>query len=98
VTLQREGTGTGFFDGDAKQIPVTKDGKSYNAGVEPGPSHWTGYTVFKEGVVVSDELLVERPVTLHCGELGDKTGSERQYILLNAMPVDATGPQEAATK
>jgi hypothetical protein len=98
VTLQREGTGSGFFDNDLKQIPVTKNAKSYPAQVEPGPSHWNGYTVFREGVVISDELLVERPVTLHCGELGDLTGFERQYILLNAMPVDSTAAVPVPTK
>jgi len=47
---------------------------------------WTGYTTFREGVVVSDELLVQRPVTFVSNELSRMAGSEREYILLNAMP------------
>jgi hypothetical protein len=87
VTLQREGSGEGFFDNDAKQVHLTKDGKSYIADVSPGRSRWKGYTTFREGIVMSDELLVERPVTLSSKELGSLAGTERQYILLNAMPI-----------
>jgi hypothetical protein len=89
VTLQREGTGEGFFDNDAKQVHLTKDGKSYTADVSPGRAQWRGFTTFREGVVISDELLVERPVTLTSKELGSIAGMERQYILLNAMPLVA---------
>jgi hypothetical protein len=89
VTLQREGSGKGFFDNDSKQVHLTKDGKSYVADVSPGRSQWRGYTTFREGIVMSDELLVERPVTLTSKELGSIAGTERQYILLNAMPMVA---------
>jgi hypothetical protein len=89
VTLQREGSGEGFFDNDSKQVHLTKDGKSYVADVSPGRSRWRGYTTFREGIVMSDELLVERPVTLTSKELGSIAGTERQYILLNAMPLVA---------
>lgn len=87
VTLRREGSGDGFFDNDAKQVHLTKDGKNYTADVSPGRAQWRGYTTFREGIVISDELLVERPVTLTSKELGSMAGTERQYILLNAMPV-----------
>jgi hypothetical protein len=86
VTLQREGSGEGFFDNDAKQVHVTKEGKNYVADMSPGKSHWIGYTTFREGIVMSDELLVERPVTLSSKELGSLAGTEREYILLNEMP------------
>lgn len=88
ITLKREGSSDGFFDGDAKQLPITtKDGKKLTVDLVPGPAHWTGYTIFKKGVVISDELLVTRPVTLKAGEVSFN-GNEREYILLNAMPVE----------
>ena len=86
VTLQREGTGNGFFDNDARQLHLTRNGNTYIADVFPGASHWIGYATFREGLVISDELLVERPVILSSKELGTVKGTERQYILLNAMP------------
>jgi hypothetical protein len=86
VTLKREGSGEGFFDHDAKQVQLTKGGQAYPADVSPGQAHWIGYTTFREGIVLSDELLVERPVTLTTKELGVLPGTEREYILLNAMP------------
>ena len=54
--------------------------------VTPGVSHWAGYTTFRAGVVISDELLVERRVTFTNSELGPINGTERQYILLNLAP------------
>ena len=86
VTLKREGSGGGYFDRDQKQIKLQKDGKTFTVDVDPGLSHWIGYTIFQQGIVVSDELLVERPVTLHSTETGMIPAKERQYILLNAMP------------
>jgi hypothetical protein len=86
VTLKREGSGDGYFAGDRKQIQVSKGGQNYLVDVSPGRSHWTGYTRFREGIVISDELLVERPVTLSSKELVSLPAEERQYILLNATP------------
>jgi len=86
ITLRREGRGEGFFADDKKQIPIVKNGTTYTVDVVPGSAHWDGYTTFREGVVISDELLVERPVTLSSAEVGKIPASEREYILLNAMP------------
>jgi hypothetical protein len=86
VTLKREGNGTGLFADEAKQIHVTKEGKSYLVDVVPGKAHWIGYTTFREGLVTNDELLVDRQVTFASKELGNVQGSQREYILLNAMP------------
>ena len=40
--------------------------------------------------MLSDELISTRPVTLASDRLGHIKAVERQYILLNAMPVKAT--------
>src|SRR5690348_3771281 len=86
VTLKREGQGDGYFDHDAKQLHVTKAGKTYLVDVAPGRAHWVGYTRFRQGVVMSDELLVERPITLKSAELGEIPAQQREYILLNFSP------------
>jgi hypothetical protein len=86
VILQREGNGDGRFEGDGKPVQLTKEGKTYAADVNPGRSHWKGYTTFREGIVISDELLVERPVTMSAKEIDGIAGTQREYILLNAMP------------
>lgn len=86
ITLQREGTSEGFFDHDVQQLPITtKDAKKLKATITPGTAHWMGYTIFKNGVVISDELLVTRPVTLEA-EGQQFKGTQREYMLLNAMP------------
>ncbi|HEX3384920.1 MAG TPA: hypothetical protein VHS53_07030, partial [Mucilaginibacter sp.] len=64
VRLKREGSSEGFYDNDARQITITKDANPVKVAVTPGTSHWTGYTIFKNGLVISDELMVSRPVTL----------------------------------
>lgn len=86
VTLLREGSSEGFYDNDARQINVPKEGKNVKMDITPGTSHWIGYTTFKNGLVISDELLVTRPVTLVSGDAKFE-GQQREYILLNAMPV-----------
>jgi hypothetical protein len=86
ITLQREGSSTGYFENDYKQINVIKDGKTILMDVTPGPAHWLGYTIIQNGMVVSDELLVTRPVTLTAGDL-KLTAGQREYMLLNQMPV-----------
>jgi hypothetical protein len=89
VTLEREGGGEGAPAGEPFATTLVRDGHSYPVRVLPGRSHWVGYTSFRAGIVVSDELLVERPVTLVSGALGRIAAREREYILLNAMPSPA---------
>ncbi|MEP6897946.1 MAG: hypothetical protein ABI870_05395 [Rhodanobacter sp.] len=91
ATLKREGHGDGAYAGETLQTKIIRHGKSYDVTIEPGHSHWYGYTTFHHGIVISDELMVERPVTLVSRTLGRIAASERQYILLNAMPI----PDEA---
>jgi hypothetical protein len=87
VRLKREGSGDGFYDGDKHELTITKDGKQIKMDIAPDTTHWIGYTTFQNGLVISDELMSTRDVTL----LGDSTkfnARQREYILLNAMPVN----------
>ncbi|HZX58797.1 MAG TPA: hypothetical protein VFE54_08730, partial [Mucilaginibacter sp.] len=86
IRLKREGNSEGFFDNDIKQLSVTKDGKVIKMDVTPGSSHWVGYTTFKNGLVISDELMTTRSVVLTADNLKFEA-QQREYILLNAMPV-----------
>lgn len=86
VTLEREGQGDGAYAGDRLQIPlVSKDSVSTPVTVTPGRSHWIGYTTFQRGRVMSDEIVVERPITVTSDKIGRISGVERQYIVFNAM-------------
>ena len=86
VTVKREGDSEGFYDNDARQVAVNRGGQTIRMNIEPGTSHWIGYTTFKNGLVESDELLVSRPITLKSDSL-KFNAFQREYILLNAMPV-----------
>lgn len=88
ITLLREGSSEGFYAGDRKQVEVTtKDNKKVKMDLTPGTSHWSGYTTFKDGIVMADELLVTRPISLSSDSL-QFSGNQREYILLNAMPLE----------
>lgn len=86
VTLKREGSGEGAFLGDAPTITLRRDGVGRMFRVSPGRAHWIGLTTFRAGVIVSDELMVERPLTLVSDALGPVAAQEREYILLDAAP------------
>ena len=86
ITLRREGWGDGAYLDDKLQTTLTRDGQTWPVTVQPGRSHWYGYTTFRAGMVVSDELMAERPVILVSDKLGRIAASQREYILLNAMP------------
>lgn len=85
IRLKREGDGEGFFAGDPHEMDILKDGKRLRVKVLPGKHHWTGYTTFKNGIIISDELMVVRPLTLKTDSL-EFSAVQRQYILLNQMP------------
>jgi hypothetical protein len=89
VMLKRDGISEGFYDSDPTQLEIRKnDGEKLKMNLAPGQSHWTGYTIIRSGVIISDELLVIRDFTLSAGDIVFR-GKERQYILLNAMPAEA---------
>jgi hypothetical protein len=83
--LQRDGRGTGASQDDERGLPITVNGKSGHASVEAGPSHWTGQIIIRAGIVLSDEILVERNVTLK-SEFGTFSGEERVFTILSAAP------------
>lgn len=87
VTLERYGDGSGLSEDDQRKVNITVNGNKVEATVQPGPSHWSGHTVVRQGVIQSDEILIERPVTL-VTKTGSYQGVERVYTLLNAMPID----------
>jgi hypothetical protein len=84
ITLERAGEGEGDAVNEIKKLSLVKDKKTYTVDVSPGRAKWSGYTTFRRGVILSDVLLVERAVTVTSKELGQSSGTERQYILLNA--------------
>jgi hypothetical protein len=86
ITLQRTGEGDGPFADDLSQLELKREAQTYQVKIEPGHSKWSGYATFVDGIVQSDELLVERPIKLFSKELGELKGLERQYILLNRCP------------
>ncbi|HMA49554.1 MAG TPA: hypothetical protein VKP60_07360 [Magnetospirillaceae bacterium] len=89
VTLERKGESSGPLDGEAKTIDLTSDGKTTSFSLTPGLARWSGYTLFRAGRVVSDELLVRRDLTLTGADGKTVPAVERQYILLNAAPPGA---------
>ena len=86
VTLKREGTASGFFADEPTQVTLVKNGEKIQMDVTPGQAHWTGYTTFRHGIVISDELLVTRADKLTSKETGSIDAARRRYMLLNAAP------------
>ena len=86
ATLKREGTAVGSFANESRQVTLVKSGKRTAFDVKPGQAHWSGYTTFRHGIVLSDELLVVRQDELHSEEAGTIKATTRRYMLLNAAP------------
>lgn len=90
ITLTRTGIGSGPSSDDRYRrqngAPVqitTTAGKAIDVSVIPGKTTWRGYTTICKGVIVSDEIVVQRHVTL-VSKGGDKfEGEQRSYTLLN---------------
>ncbi|HET6805597.1 MAG TPA: hypothetical protein VFH59_09185 [Frateuria sp.] len=89
VSLEREGSGNGPWLGDAPQLTLTRGDRSYVVTRQAGRAHWLGRATFRDGILISDELMSVRPVVLSSTQLGRIEGVERQYILLNATPREA---------
>lgn len=59
---------------------IKKDSKQYRMAAKDGTAHWVGQAVFQRGVVVSDELLCNKPVELSSPDIGTIEAQERQYM------------------
>jgi hypothetical protein len=84
--VRRDGTGNGPFAHDADTLTLHKGGKAYRVRIVPGATRWSGYTIFRDGVVIADEVLVERHDVLISPTLGRIQASERQIMMFDAMP------------
>jgi hypothetical protein len=88
VTLEREGSATSHQP-SAKPFPVTVRGAKVMVRSYPdGPTHWRGYTTFRNGIVMSDDVLMEYRVVLKSPGMPDLKGTKRAIMLLNAVPGD----------
>ncbi|MGH8201054.1 MAG: hypothetical protein ACREVO_11970 [Steroidobacteraceae bacterium] len=86
ITLTREGSGTGASSDDARRSEITiitKTGKKLDAQIVPGEARWSGYTSVREGLIIADEILVERHVRLVTRTGQTFEGEERSYTLEN---------------
>jgi len=86
VTLKREGTASGAIADESGTITLVRNGKQIKLDIIPGKAHWTGYTTFRHGIVINDELLVTRAEVLVSKETGKVNATMRRYMLLNAAP------------
>ena len=86
MKIERSGEGEGAAENEIKKVTLTKDKKTYAVEVTQGKATWDGYTTFRRGIIMSDVLLMQRPITVSSPEIAESTGIERQYILLNATP------------
>jgi len=90
ITLTRNGSGSGPSSDDLYRqqsgTPIqitTTAGKTIDVSVIPGKTTWRGYTTIRKGVIVSDEIMVQRHVTLVSKGDDKFEGEERSYTLLN---------------
>ena len=87
ITLTREGSGVGPSSDDnasKKDITITTtSGKTLDVRIVAGKAHWSGYTTVRQGVIIADEILVERHVTLVASTGQRLEGEQRTYTLEN---------------
>jgi hypothetical protein len=91
VTLKREGEGDGPMPGEPAQMHVDKDGKSFLVAYAGGHARWIGQTTFKDGVILSDEIMVYRTVTMSSPEIGTITAQFHEYTLQSLSPQPSDG-------
>lgn len=85
VTLEREGSGAGKSQDDERKLSINVKGMKLDATVTAGASTWNGLTTIQRGLILNDEILIRRPVSLQT-EAGTFSGEETEYTLLNLMP------------
>ena len=86
VVLMREGSATGFNDGEPQQTKLTHNGQEETLEKVPGLAHWKGYGVFVKGIVFADSLLVTRDLALKDQNGKSIPAAERWIMLLNSAP------------
>ncbi len=84
--LRRDGSGNGAFAHDDDTLTIHQHGKAYTVRIVPGTAKWTGYTIFRDGAVIADELVVDRQDVLVSPTLGRIPANERQTMLFDATP------------
>ena len=86
VCLRREGDSEGFYEGESPELTINKAGQQVKVKIVPGKTHWTGQTIFRNGLVISDELIATRPLDLVAGETTYRA-QQREYMMLNSTGV-----------
>ena len=66
-------------------------GKTFLVNFVPGHSHWLGQTAFKNGIIVSDEIMIYRTVSLSSAEVGNVSGIFHEYTLQSLSPQPSDG-------
>jgi hypothetical protein len=86
VVLERQGEGVGPYAGASDSATINKDWKPYKVAAKRGKARWVGRAVFKQGVVISDELLCITSVELSSADIGVVHAPERQYMSVLQHP------------
>ncbi|MBB2197174.1 MAG: hypothetical protein ABF479_15570 [Gluconacetobacter sp.] len=92
ITLSRAGSAEGFYsENDPTTITLLKDGHQKEFHLRPGHTSWRGVTIIKAGIVLSDEIIVERDDVLVDDGNRTVTAHERRIMLENAAPFPTIG-------
>jgi hypothetical protein len=83
IFLKRDGSGEGLYDNEKDEMVIKKNNEPIKVRITAGKGHWTGYTLIQRGIVVSDELMAVRPVTLVSKDT-TYNAVQREYIMLNS--------------
>jgi hypothetical protein len=86
VMLMREGASNGQFENEPTQIKLAQGEQLIALDLVPGAAHWIGYATFRQGLVVSDELVVTRIDVLRGSDGREYPATERRIMLLIASP------------
>lgn len=88
ITLQRTSEGEGDSARESKTVSLVRDKDTYSATIKFGKARWSGVATFRYGLIMSDSLLVVREVSVSLPRFGSASGTQRQYILVNASSPD----------
>jgi hypothetical protein len=91
VMLRRDGYGDGESIDGKDSVKLHIDGKEMPAEVTHLRTTWSGYSVYRDGILVSDELVTKSIVSISAADLKPIQGTARQYVLMNAAPPEVAG-------